>query len=57
MNYIANIVYQAYFYNHEEFDSSHGEVVKFTLGDISWPEGLWKGIEEMRKGETSKIKI
>ena len=28
-----------------------------NLGDIAWPEGLFKGIEEMRKNEKAKIKI
>jgi hypothetical protein len=31
--------------------------VQISIGDISWPEGVWKGLEEMRKGEISKIKI
>jgi hypothetical protein len=28
-----------------------------VLGDFSWPEGLWKGLEEMRKNEKAKIKM
>lgn len=54
---MATIVYKAYFFDHTEFDSSHGEPIQISLGDISWPEGLWKGIEEMRKNEKAKIKI
>jgi FKBP-type peptidyl-prolyl cis-trans isomerase len=57
MNYVVSVIYKAYFFEHTEFDSSNDEAVQISLGDISWPEGLWKGIEEMRKGEKSKIKI
>jgi hypothetical protein len=28
-----------------------------SLGDIRWPEGLWKGIMQMKKNETAKIRI
>ena len=56
-NYLAKIIYKAYFFDHSEFDSSNGQPIEISLGDIAWPEGLWKGIEEMRKGEKSKIKI
>jgi hypothetical protein len=31
--------------------------IKIALGDIAWPEGLWKGIERMRKNEVAKIRI
>ena len=31
--------------------------MNIALGDISWPEGLWKAIEKMRKNEKAKIKI
>lgn len=31
--------------------------MKIGLGDIQWPEGLWKGIEKMRKNEKAKIRI
>lgn len=27
------------------------------IGDIAWPEGLWRGLQHMRKNETSKIRI
>lgn len=27
------------------------------MGDISVPEGLWKGLEKMRKNEKAKLKI
>ena len=57
-NSIATIVYRAYFLkDHHEFDSSNGQTFKISLGDISWPEGLWKGIEDMRKNEKAKIRI
>ena len=31
--------------------------MKISLGDIAWPEGLWKGLERMRLNETAKIRI
>jgi hypothetical protein len=57
MNYLCTIIYKAYFFDHTVFDSSNDQQVQLTLGDISWPEGLWKGIQEMRKNEKAKIKI
>lgn len=57
MNHLATITYKAYFFDHTVFDSSNEQPVQLSLGDISWPEGLWKGIQEMRKGEKAKIKI
>jgi hypothetical protein len=56
-NSVATITYRAYFFDHTEFDSSHGKPVKLSLGDIAWPEGLWKGIERMRLNESAKIRI
>lgn len=57
MNHLARITYKAYFFDHTEFDSSKGEAMTISLGDIRWPEGLWKGIMQMRKNETAKIRI
>ena len=57
MNYLVSIIYTAYFFDHTVFDSSNGQTVQISLGDISWPEGLWKGLQEMRQGEKAKIKI
>ena len=57
LNYLATIIYKAFFFDHTEFDSSNDQPIQISLGDISWPEGLWKGIEEMRKNEKAKIKI
>ena len=57
LNYLVNVIYKGYFFDHTEFDSSNDLPVQIALGDISWPEGLWKAIEEMRQGEKSKIKI
>ena len=57
MNYLVNIIYTAYFFDHTVFDSSDGKLFQISLGDISWPEGLWKAIQEMRQGEKAKIKI
>jgi FKBP-type peptidyl-prolyl cis-trans isomerase 2 len=55
--HLCKIVYTAYFYDHEVFDHSHGKEMELYLGDIAWPEGLWRGIQEMRKGEHSKIRM
>lgn len=44
MNYLVSIIYTAYFFDHTVFDSSNGQTVQISLGDISWPEGLWKGL-------------
>ena len=57
LNHLATVVYKAYFFDHTEFDSSHESPVVLSLGDIAWPEGFWKGLQEMRKGELAKIKI
>jgi len=57
MNHLVSVTYKAYFFDHTEFDSSKGEPVKMSLGDIRWPEGLWKGIIQMKKNETAKIRI
>lgn len=54
-NYLVKINYKAYFFDHTDFDS--GNEVTLALGDVSWPEGLWLGIEKMRKNEVAKIKI
>lgn len=39
------------------FDTSNGQEIEMFLGDIAWPEGLWQGIREMRKGEKAKIRM
>ncbi len=57
MNSLTFVSYRAYFFDHTEFDSSNGQTVRIGLGDIKWPEGLWKGIEKMRKNEVAKIRI
>jgi len=44
MNYLCSIIYKAYFYDHTQFESSNGKPVQISVGDISWPEGLWKGL-------------
>jgi len=43
-NYLVTFTYKAYFFDHTEFDSSNGQLVVASVGDIAWPEGLWKGI-------------
>lgn len=55
-NAVATITYKAYFFDHTEIESSKVPI-KLSLGDIAWPEGLWKGIERMRINETAKIRI
>jgi FKBP-type peptidyl-prolyl cis-trans isomerase 2 len=54
-NAVVNIDYKLYFFDHTPIEE--GTEVKLSLGDITWPEGLWKGIEHMRKGESAKIRI
>jgi hypothetical protein len=55
-NSVATITYKLYFFDHSPIETVI-EPVKLSLGDISWPEGLWKGIERMRKNEVAKIRI
>jgi FKBP-type peptidyl-prolyl cis-trans isomerase 2 len=57
MAHLCSIIYKAYFYDHTIFDESHGKEIEMYLGDIAWPEGIWRGIQEMRKGETAKIRM
>lgn len=60
MGYSCTIKYTAYFFDKVIFDQSpdDGEgSVELWLGDISWPEGIWRGLCDMRKGEHSKIRI
>ena len=52
---MAVIDYKLYFFDHTPIEE--GTSVKLSLGDIAWPEGLWKGIERMRKGERAKLRI
>jgi len=42
--HLCKIVYSAYFYDHQVFDQSEGKEIELYLGDIAWPEGLWRGI-------------
>lgn len=56
-NYIAIVSYKCYFFDHQEIENTGDEKVEIWIGDPSYPQALWKGIEEMRKGEKSKIKI
>jgi hypothetical protein len=44
MAHLCKIIYTAYFYDHTIFDDSDGKEIELFLGDISWPEGLWRGI-------------
>ena len=58
--WLCKIKYVAYFYDKTIFDTSpnNGEgTVELFIGDITWPEGLWKGMQHMRKNERAKIRI
>ena len=60
MGWLCKIKYIAYFYDKIIFDSSpqDGEgTVEISIGDIAYPEGLWRGLQHMRKNEKSKIRI
>ena len=60
MGWLCKIKYTAYFYDKIIFDQSpqDGEgVQEITIGDISWPEGLWRGLQYMRKNERAKIRV
>ena len=58
MGYKTFIKYKAYFFkDHLIFDQSPDEAVELNLGDNSWPDGLQTGVEKMRRGEKSKIRI
>ena len=55
---LCRIKYMAYFYDKEMFEQTKDDTtVDIYLGDIHSIEGLWRGIQEMRKGETAKIRI
>lgn len=46
---IARISYKCYFYDHNEIETVRDEFpVKMSIGDATWPEGLWKAVERMR---------
>ncbi len=60
LGWLCKIKYIAYFYDKTIFDTSpqNGEgTVELFIGDISWPEGLWKGMQDMRKNERAKIRV
>ena len=60
LGWLCKIKYVAYFYDKTIFDTSpeNGQgSVELYIGDISWPEGLWKGMQNMRKNERAKIRI
>jgi hypothetical protein len=44
MAHLCTLKYIAYFYDHTIFDSSDDKTIEFYLGNIAWPEGLWRGI-------------
>lgn len=55
--YIAKVKYSLYFFDHTPIASTGDNSVEIVMGDISVPEGLWKGLEKMRKNEIAKVKI
>ena len=60
MGWLCKIKYIAYFYDKKIFDSSPNDgegAIDICVGDISYPEGLWRGLQHMRKNEKSKIRI
>jgi FKBP-type peptidyl-prolyl cis-trans isomerase 2 len=58
MGYKTFIKYRAYFFkDHLIFEQKIDEAVELCLGDNSWPDGLQTGVEKMRKGEKSKIRM
>ena len=60
LGWLCKIKYIAYFFDKTIFDTSpdNGQgTVELFIGDISWPEGLWKGMQDMRKNERAKIRI
>ena len=59
MGYKALIKYRAYFFKDDViFDQTEGdEKFELCLGDHSSPDGLQTGVEKMRVGEKSKIRI
>jgi FKBP-type peptidyl-prolyl cis-trans isomerase len=57
MGYKAFITYKAYFFKDHLIFDERKEITELCLGDNSWPDGLQTGVEKMRKGEISKIRI
>ena len=59
MGYKALIKYKAFFFkDHIIFDQTKGDdQFELCLGDHSTPDGLQTGVEKMRVGEISKIRI
>ena len=60
LGHLCRVKYIAYFYDKIIFDSSPNDgsdTTQIVIGDIAWPEGLWRGLQNMRKGESAKIRI
>lgn len=58
IGYKAFIKYKAYFFtDHVIFEQTGDDPVELNIGDNSWPDGVQTGVEKMRKGEISKIRI
>jgi FKBP-type peptidyl-prolyl cis-trans isomerase 2 len=60
LGHLCSVKYIAYFYDKIIFDSSPkdgSDTTHIVIGDIAWPEGLWRGLQNMRKGESAKIRI
>jgi len=55
---IVKVIYKGYITATKElFDTSNEQVVEITLGDKEYPEGFIAGVESMKKGERSEIKM
>ena len=60
LGWLCKIKYIAYFYDKTVFDMSPDNgngTVELFIGDITWPEGLWKGMQDMRRNEVAKIRV
>ena len=60
LGHLCRVKYIAYFYDKIIYDSSPkdgSDTTHIVIGDIAWPEGLWRGLQNMRKGESAKIRI
>jgi len=57
----VTVTYKAYFApekdGSKEIFSQSSDPVQWALGDNRLPNGLWKAVEQMRKGEMAEIMI
>lgn len=55
--YVVVINLKGYFSDKQVFEDHGDEKIKMVLGDEAVPYGLWKSIEQMRKGEKALIMV